>query len=240
MIDILTHEPRTLLLAIAGGFIPALFWLWFWLRQEDKEEPEPKGLIAIAFILGGLTMFVAMFLEKLTVNIADINLKIIVWAAIEEIVKFSAIGLLIYKNSNVDQPIDFPVYFITGALGFAAFENFLYLLNPISASGSSIAMATGLLRFIGSTLLHAIASGMIGSALGLAFFSERLKKTYLLIGIVAAILLHSVFNFFIMKGSGEDTLSILGFLWVVTIINILVFEKLKRMAKYISPQNKIC
>ena len=240
MIDIFTKDPKTLLYAIAGGFLPALFWLWFWLKQEDSEEPEPKGLIFIAFILGGLTMFVAMFLEKATINIQDNNVKIIVWAAIEEVVKFLAIWLLIFKNQNVDQPIDFPVYFMTGALGFAAFENFLYLLNPLSTSGTSMAMATGLLRFVGSTLLHAIASGMIGSALGLAFFSERLKKTYLLVGLVAAILLHSVFNFFIMKGSGGDILSIFGFLWVVTIINILVFEKLKRMAKYISPQNKTC
>jgi hypothetical protein len=32
-----------------------------------------------------------------------------------------------------------------------------------------------------------------------------------------------------MKGSGENFLQVFGFLWVVAIINILIFEKLKRM-----------
>jgi hypothetical protein len=32
-----------------------------------------------------------------------------------------------------------------------------------------------------------------------------------------------------MKGSGENFLQVFGFLWIVAIINILIFEKLKRM-----------
>jgi RsiW-degrading membrane proteinase PrsW (M82 family) len=90
-------------------------------------------------------------------------------------------------------------------------------------------MLTGNLRFLGSTLLHAIASGIIGSALGLAFYLKKLRIPYLLIGLISAICLHSVFNFFIMKGSGENFLRVFGFLWVIAIINILIFEKLKRM-----------
>jgi len=60
---------------------------------------------------------------------------------------------------------------------------------------------------------------------------RQYRVIYLFVGITCAIVLHSVFNFFIMKGSGENFLSVFGFLWVVTIINILIFEKLKRMGK---------
>lgn len=237
MTDLL-QDPKTLLYAILGGLVPALFWLWFWLRQEDREEPEPFGLVLICFFLGSLLVFVAIWLEKISLPfIPNADTKIIVWAAIEEILKFLGVFIIISKNRNVNQPVDYVVYFITVALGFAAFENILYLLNPIDSSGALVGMFTGGLRFLGSTLLHAMASAMIGAALGLSFYLKDFRKTYLFIGILSAIILHSVFNFFIMKGSGENFLSIFGFLWVVTIINILVFEKLKRMAKYVAVPN---
>ncbi|NCU28659.1 MAG: PrsW family intramembrane metalloprotease [Candidatus Moranbacteria bacterium] len=236
MIEFFQKDPQTLIYAILGGVIPALFWLWFWLKHEDKEEPEPLGLLAVSFILGGLMVFVAIWMEKISLSFInhDQGIKIILWATIEELLKFIGISLVIFGNKNVNQPIDYPVYFMTAALGFAAFENVLYLINPIETSGAMIGMFTGGLRFLGSTLLHAISSAMIGSALGLSFYIQRHRKTYLLIGIIFAITLHSIFNFFIMKGSDENFLSVFGFLWVVTIINILVFEKLKRMARYVT------
>ncbi len=230
--ELLFSNPKTLLIAIASGVIPAVFWLWFWLKEEDSEEPEPMGLIVMSFILGGFMVFLAVFLEKYSLNfINSENTKIIVWAFIEEVLKLLATLAIIYKNKNVNTPIDYPMYFIAVALGFAAFENTLYLFNPIITDGAVVGVLTGNLRFLGATLLHAISSAMIGSALGLAFFIEKNKKIYLLLGLICAVALHSVFNFFIMKEGGKDFLSIFGFLWVVTIINMLIFEKLKRMGR---------
>jgi len=231
MIDLL-NNPKALLFAILSGLIPAIFWLWFWLHEEDREEREPLGLIIIAFILGGLIVFIAVWLEKFSLNfVQDNTTQTILWAAIEELLKLFGVAIIIMGNQNVDRPIDYPMYFIATALGFAALENILYLLNPFSVSGAIVGMLTGNLRFLGSTLLHAISSAMIGSALGLSFYLRQYRIIYLFVGITCAIVLHSVFNFFIMKGSGENFLSVFGFLWVVTIINILIFEKLKRMGK---------
>jgi len=238
--DLLLQDPKTLLLAVASGLIPALLWLWFWIKQEDRENPEPIGLIILSFILGALIVFLAIWLEKYSLNFVDkgSDIQIILWAAIEEILKFIGVFIIIFRNSNVDEPIDYPIYFIATALGFAALENILYLINPFDVSGAVVGMLTGNLRFLGSTLLHAIASAMIGSALGLSFYLKQYKEVYLLGGIFCAVVLHSVFNFFIMKGSGENFLSVFGFLWVVTIINILIFEKLKRMGKYVPVLNQ--
>ncbi len=233
MINLL-QDPKTLLLAILSGAIPAIFWLWFWLRQEDHDEHEPIGLIIISFFLGSLIVFIAIWLEKYSLAfIDDKTWQIIIWATIEELLKFTGVAIIIFGNRNVNEPIDYPMYFIATALGFAALENVLYLLNPFSVSGAIVGMLTGNLRFLGSTLLHAMSSAMIGSAIGLSFYLKQYRIFYLFIGIICAIVLHSVFNFFIMKGSGENFLSVFGFLWVVTIINILIFEKLKRMGKYI-------
>lgn len=227
----LTSDPKTIIYAILGGLLPAIAWLWFWLKQEDSEEKEPVGLIIMSFILGGTMVLLAIWLQKYSLNfITDKTWQIFIWAAIEEILKLVGVIFIIYGNSHVDRPIDYPMYFIACALGFAALENIFFLINPLQSSGTVVGLITGNLRFLGSTLLHAIASSMIGSALGLAYYTKQFRFIYLLIGLICAITLHSIFNFFIMKGSGENFLSVFGFLWVVAIINILIFEKLRRMS----------
>ena len=226
----LFSDPKNLLFAALGGGLPALFWLWFWLQEEDPENREPRGLIALAFILGGLFVFLAILLEKASlVFLTNHTTQVIGWAAIEELLKLAGVGLIVWGSTAIDQPIDYPMYFIAVALGFAAFENVLYLLKPLEVQGAVVGLLTGNLRFLGSTLLHLIASGMIGSALGLSFYIRRYQFLYLIVGIICAVVLHSTFNFFIMEGSGENFLSVFGFLWVIAIINILIFEKLKRM-----------
>jgi len=224
------NNPNTILYAILGGVLPAILWLWFWLHQEDNDEPEPIGLISIAFMIGAVMVLVAMWMEKASlVFIKDKTIQIIVWAAIEELLKLIGISFIIFGNNIIRKPIDYPMYFIATALGFAAFENVLYLIQPLNASGNIVGILTGNLRFLGSTLLHAIASSMIGSALGLSFFLRKYRTEYLLMGIIAAVALHSIFNFFIIKEGSENFLAVFGFLWVVAIINILIFEKIKRM-----------
>lgn len=229
---------KTVVYAILGGVVPAVFWLWFWLREEDRKNPEPIWLVALTFFVGALCVIIAIALEKLAQELlADKNLQIVVWAGIEEFVKYLGVMLIIKSSTDINEPIDYPMYFIACALGFAALENVLFLINPLSNSGAIVGALTGNLRYLGSTLLHAIASGMIGSALGLSFYRGWFaKKTYLLIGIVSAITLHSLFNFFIMKGSGENFLQVFGFLWIIAIINILIFEKLKRMGEEVASQ----
>jgi RsiW-degrading membrane proteinase PrsW (M82 family) len=177
----------------------------------------------------------AILLQKYTLNLfTDSKTQIIIWAAIEEILKLLAVVIVVFGTGVIDEPIDYPIYFITCALGFAALENILYLVKITNMDGSIVGMLTGNLRFLGSTLLHSVASSAIGSALGLSFYLKKGKTFYLLIGLSMAILLHSVFNFFIMKGSGEKIITVFGFLWVIVIINILIFEKLRRMGQTIN------
>ncbi len=222
---------KTLAYAILGGVIPSIFWLWFWLREEDKNNKEPRGLIILSFITGALVVILALGVERLTSNFVDPgNIRVILWAAVEEILKYGAVAVVIIGSSAIRKPIDYPMYFIAVALGFAALENVLFLLQPLTTDGTIVAALTGNMRFLGSTLLHAIASALIGSAMGLAFYEDWvLRNLYIFIGVISAITLHSLFNLFIMKGSGENFLQVFGFIWIIAIINILIMEKLKRM-----------
>src|SRR3989344_1559872 len=123
-----------------------------------------------------------------------------------------------------------PVFLITAALGFAALENVLFLIKPLSLGETTVTLLTGHLRFLGSTLLHTVASGILGVSLGISLRVEEYKKPlYFIVGLILSITLHSVFNFFIIRNSGSDFLKVFAFLWVVTIIVMLLFEKVRRM-----------
>jgi protease PrsW len=141
--------------------------------------------------------------------------------------------VILCKTSNAKEPIDWPIYLITAALGFAALENMLFLLKIFPASiGTTQSLSTGNLRFLGANLLHAISSGIIGISIGISFYTKKWEKNIsLVVGFIIAIALHSAFNFFIIRNDGNDFLEVLAFLWVVTIIIMLLFEKVRRMSE---------
>ncbi len=226
-------DTKTLGLAIIGGIIPSLLWLWFWLK-EDEEKPEPRCVLAMCFVVGVIAVIFVLPVEKFIQSLTGSHaLQIVGWATAEEIIKFLAVAIVVYRTRYISQPIDWPIYIITTAVGFAAFENTLFLIKktPPGLDQATVSLLIGHLRFLGATLLHTVSSGIIGISLGLGLNMESWKKKiYLIIGLVCAIALHSIFNFFIMDNNGSDFLKIFGFLWVVTIIIMLLFEKLRRMS----------
>ena len=227
----MTNDPKILGLAILGGIIPSVIWLWFWLG-EDKRKPEPLRLLLACFLAGVISVIFVLPLEKLVQSsVRSYEWKIIGWAGIEEIVKYLVAMWTLHKTIHAEDPVDWPIYLITTALGFAAIENTLFLIKPLSLDQATVSLLTGQLRFLGATLLHTVASGIIGISIGLSLYMNKWqKKLAVLMGIVGAIALHSVFNFFIMSNEGNNFIKIFGFLWVVTIIVLLVFEKLRRMS----------
>jgi protease PrsW len=229
---LLTNNPKILGLAFLGGIIPSLLWLWFWLKEDD-EHPEPKALLALVFIMGMIAVVVVLPIQKFIQDqISSHEVELVLWASAEEILKYLAVLLVLYKTNNAKEPIDWPIYLITAALGFAALENTLFLIKPLSISGTTVSLLTGQLRFLGSTLLHTISSGTIGIAIGISFYMEKFKKKwFLFFGFLVAIALHSAFNFFIIRNDGSDFLKVFAFLWVVTIIVMLLFEKVRRMSE---------
>ena len=227
----LTHDPKILALAFIGGMIPSLVWLWFWLKQESK-GPEPRQLLAITFVMGMIAVVVVLAVEKfIKIHVDSPSGRLILWASAEEIVKYLAALVVLYKTNYIDEPIEWPIYMITVALGFAALENALFLIKPLAAGATVVGLLTGQLRFLGSTLLHTVASGILGIAVGISYQMLGWKRAWhLLMGFVCAIALHTVFNFFIMRNNGEDVLKVFAFLWVVTIIVMLLYERLRKMS----------
>ena len=148
-----------ILLAIFLGILPSLIWLFFYLQEDPR--PEPKRLILTTFFVGGLMALPVVALQFLTqdalafFNLKNVIISIAALALIEEVFKFIAAYWVTYKNPEFNEPVDAMIYMITAALGFAMVEN-LFIM------GNSVAFNTLALRFIGATLLHSLASGLLG------------------------------------------------------------------------------
>jgi len=222
----------TLLYALLGGILPALFWLWFWLR-EDKRCPEPRGLIMLAFVVGMIAVPLVIPIEQWVASTftGSFVLVVVLWAVAEEVLKFLAASVSVLWNKAVNEPVDMMIYMITVALGFAAFENTLFLLSPLGDGFVVESILTGNLRFMGAMLLHVLASATVGTLLAFSFFRKPARrKQALFIGLILASALHALFNFFILKSNGDTDL-LLTFLavWLGVILLILIFERVKRI-----------
>ncbi len=217
-----------LVYALLAGFIPCLLWLYFWLK-EDNLHPEPRSVITLAFIAGCATVILAVILEKIAQDyLVDNTTRYAVWATIEEVVKLLAVLLVAFHSNLIDEPIDAMIYCITVALGFAALENALFVLNPLHLGQFSESIITGNLRFIGATLVHVVCSAAIGFMYGLAFYQRKLVKMYaLLFGVILASALHTAFNLAIIYETATSTLKVFGWVWCAVVILIILFEEVK-------------
>ena len=216
--------------AMAGGVLPALAWLWFW-RREDAPHPEPRKLIALAFLAGMVTVAVAVALEKLVAPfIPDQTLLFTVWSAIEEVLKYGAAAATVLWRRDDDEPVDAVIYMVTVALGFAAAENTLFLLSPLAGGTILQTVVTGNLRFVGATLLHVLSSAVIGLALGISFYmKKRAKRRYVIGGVILAVVLHATFNFFILNTAEDNLLRTFAFVWLGVIALLAALEFVKRV-----------
>lgn len=214
-------------IAFLAGLIPALFWVWFWLR-EDSRKPEPYFLIAISFIAGMTVVPIALPLQKIALELYSGANVMLVWVTVEELLKYAMALLLVFWNREVDEPIDMIIYMIVLALGFAALENALFIFNPLVIGDYMNSAITGSFRFLGATLLHVLASGTVGVALALSFYRSRAFQVFAgTVGLFVAIVLHALFNFFIMDANGETILTVFLFVWMGIILLFLLFEKIK-------------
>lgn len=231
-------STETALFAFLGGVLPAMIWLYF-LLKEDSRCPEPKTMIMLAVIAGALSVPFVLPLERLAILALPAGVPVIIaWAAIEETIKYGLAALVVLWRKSVNESVDMVIYMLTVALGFAALENVLFLIAPFSGGNILEGLLTGNLRFVGSTLLHVVASSTIGFAMAFAFMKPRWVRTiYTTIGLILAIALHALFNFLIIDGNGSYTLFAFFVVWSGAVVFFALFELLKYIRYHRLPKN---
>jgi len=237
--DILS--PSEFFFAMMGGLLPALLWLWFWLKEDC--HPEPRKMIIQVFIAGMFSTTVALGIEHLFFKAEELMgiekttvgvfVLLFAWAAIEEIVKYFMAKKVAFSSLEFDEPVDALIYMITIALGFTAMENIFFLAKALKIN-FMMGFMTGHLRFLGSSLLHVASSGIVGTGIAYSFYKKKNLKRNLTIGLILSTILHFAFNYFIMKigigsSANEEMFRIFISLWTVIILLIFIFEKVKKL-----------
>lgn len=238
-----------ILINLAFAILPGVIWLLYFLRKDNL--PEPKKQIILVFVCGALAAIPIALVEMWLLNdLATLHLSqkayyiikgLFVIGLTEEIFKYIAVRYAVFNTSQIDEPIDIPLYMIIGALGFATAENtlffctqeFLQLNSPIILSFT---------RFIGATLLHALASGTIGLFLVLAFRNLKFRAFFIASGFVIAITVHAFFNFFLESSIIEETQKVMGYsssLYALGIVYLL-FLLLSICLRQVKKLNSSC
>lgn len=227
-----------ILLAIAPVFIIALY---FYLR--DKYEREPIMLLLKALAAGCVIVLPIMVLENFLVRIApvasdDFNAfytAFVVAAFSEELFKYLAFFLFIWKNKNFNEKFDGIVYAVFIALGFAMVENIMYVLNH----GAGVGYA----RAITAVPSHAIDGIAMGFHFGVAKFYPKRRTLNLVYALLIPIILHGIYDFILfskMNQLGIIFLIYLVYIWIIGFkrINILsnasVYRKIVGKGKNIN------
>src|SRR3990167_2593226 len=198
------------ILAFILGLLPALIWLWFWLKEDT--HPEPAKMITLSF-LGGMVAvmfvfvyFIALRNKKVTEEPVDDIIYLII----------SALGFVTFENTLFLIPSisngDFLYVVVHGNLRFVGAS----LLHIMSSGAVGICIALAFYKSHVKKVLHVIS------------------------GLVIAIVLHTAFNLFIISRAEKNIFLIFGIVWIGIVGLLLMFEKVKHIKtikNFNNPQN---
>lgn len=224
---------NTIFFSVLSGVLPAVFWLWFWLK-EDRLHPEPKRRIIAVFLAGMISVILVLPLERFifSQNFETITfMTIFLWAGLEEVFKYLAAFLTALRRKEMDEPIDAVIYMITAALGFSALENTLFLSRLIDVGHFAQSIITGNSRFLGATLLHTASSAAIGVMIGLSYYkSSTVKKIFLCTGLAISIILHMTYNLLIIRLE-KNIFFVFAGVWLLIVLLLVLIEKVKAVRR---------
>ena len=235
--------------AMPGFYILAVYILaavlpaWFLLRyiyRHDTVEKEPAGLLASLLLMGVAAALCSGVLEGLgeavLYRLVDpgsplytVLLAFFVVALVEEGTKFLFLRARTWRNPNFNYRFDGIVYAVFVSLGFAAYENILYVLHY----GLSVALPRALFAVPG----HMSFAVFMGVFYGRAKLCEDCgqpvrKRLNLWRGYLTAVILHGFYDSCAMLG---NTAAMLTFLVFVIIMYIRVYRLLRRESATDSP-----
>ena len=179
--------------------------LGMYVYKKDKNK-EPSKLLTKLFISGVLatiltvilTLILGIFFPIILSDPTELNLINLIFhvfigiAFIEELSKWIMTFLISYNDKNFDEIYDMIIYAVFVSLGFACFENILYVLDG--------GIITGLIRAFLSVPTHTCLGITMGYYLGLAKQSEiknnqKLRNKNITLSLLIPILLHGIFDY---------------------------------------------
>ena len=217
---------------ILAAVIPAVILLRY-VYRHDTVEKEPPGLLILLLLMGVIAALASGVLERIAQTVLSlfvnaespvytILLAFLVVALVEEGMKFWLLKWRTWNHPAFNYRFDGVVYAVFVSLGFAAYENILYVFNY----GLSVALPRALLA----------VPGHMSFAVGMGIFYGRAKCCWergndaaatanLVLGYVLAVFLHGFYDACAMIGT---TLAMILFVGFVAVMFLGVYRSLKR------------
>ena len=192
----------------------------------DRYDREPFKLVFTNYLWGALGAIVLALLGSLFFTlIASIFIKdsiqlsrfgaVVVAPIVEEITKGLFLMITI-SNKKFDNITDGIVYGGAIGLGFGMTENFLYFVTYGESVANWIMLV--IVRSLFSAVMHCVSTATLGAFLGLAKFKSSAKKIlYTFIGLMIAMMIHSIWNFSL----SYENIAPIGFLFMF--VSIIIF-----------------
>ena len=220
-------DTNLMALAIIPGILIIIY-----VYRKDKVEKEPVGLIIKLIFFGVLSCFAAAFLEQAeaallpvyqegTVQYALLN-SFAMAALVEETVKYLATRLGSWKYQGFNYRFDGIVYAVSAAVGFALYENIMYV--------ASYGLATAIVRAFTAVPLHAFCGVFMG-----VFYSYSKKASiqgkspakWTLLALIVPMIIHGIYDTFAFLGEA-GTVPLLVFVVILYIAAIRTINKCSR------------
>ena len=190
-----------LFLAILPGLLICLY-----LYRMDKYEKESRLQLLLCFVIGMIITYPAIKIEAwIEHNTYDYTINLVstilfsfgAVALTEELLKYIVLIVYPYPKSFFNEPMDGIIYAVMISMGFATLENIIYALD--------FGLETTIYRAFTAVPAHGIFAIFMGYYIGMAkFTTKRIKKyQYHLQGLGMAVLVHGLYDFFILQAIAE-------------------------------------
>ena len=161
------------------------------LYFNDKYEKEEIKHIIFALLLGALSIVPIVYIENSFSSGSAFKDSFII-ASTEEIIKFLLLILVLFPRKFFNEPYDGIVYAGFVSLGFATVENIFYVLEH--------GIFIGFIRMFSAVPAHVVFGVSMGYYAGIAKFTSKRKIfIYLAVAVVLPLLLHWIYDYFLLQ-----------------------------------------
>lgn len=183
------------ILAIVPGLL-----ICYYIYRRDKYEREARLHLILSFLLGMVITLPVMSIQSWAHqqgfdDVQHLGLTLffsfIVVAFSEELLKFLTLMVYPFNRPFFNEPIDGIVYAVMIGMGFATLENILY--------ANRYGFSTTLLRAFTAVPAHAVFAIILGFYAGKAKFDPKNRVRLLITGLLIAIGIHGLYDFFILQ-----------------------------------------
>lgn len=217
-----------------------VYLICYYIYKKDTNK-EPLGLLFKLLFFGILSCFPVVFFEILLSSFfpAEDNMNVItlffyyliVVAFVEELFKFIFTYFGSYNHREFTNLYDMMVYATFVSLGFALFENILY----VCYNGFQNGIIVGILRALFAVPGHACFGLIMGYYLGLSKVAQHnhnhlLLKRNMSLSLFIPVMMHTFYDFSLSVGN----IYLLGILLIYIIwIYIFLVKKIKYISSYV-------